>query len=47
MYKKDNEQGQSLFNVLAAWTVFREDVGYMQGMSQVAGLLLLELREVE
>lgn len=41
IFKKDNEQGQSLFNILTAWAVFRDDVGYIQGMSQIAGLLLI------
>ena len=44
VFRRDNEQGQTLWNVLAAWTVFREDVGYIQGMSLVAGMLLLEVK---
>ena len=41
VFRKDSDQGQYLFNMLTSWTVFREDIGYMQGMSQIAGMLLL------
>ena len=45
VFRKDSDQGQYLFNILTSWTVFREDIGYIQGMSQLAGMLLLELKE--
>lgn len=39
--------GQSLYqplkNMLAAFSVFRTDLGYVQGMSYVAGSLLLHI----
>ena len=41
VFRKDSDQGQYLFNILTSWTAFREDIGYMQGMSQIAGMLLL------
>ena len=44
VFRKDSDQGQYLFNILTSWTVFREDIGYIQGMSQLAGMLLLELK---
>lgn len=30
-------------NMLSCWTVYRDDIGYRQGMSQIAGFLLIEL----
>ncbi|KAL2088561.1 hypothetical protein ACEWY4_015460 [Coilia grayii] len=36
---------QSLFNVLAAYSVYNTEVSYCQGMSQVAAILLMYLNE--
>ncbi|PNF38828.1 hypothetical protein B7P43_G10199 [Cryptotermes secundus] len=36
---------QALFNVLAAYSVYNLDIGYCQGMSQIAALLLMYLNE--
>ena len=36
---------QSLFHVLAAYSVYNEEVGYCQGMSQLAALLLMYMNE--
>ena len=30
-------------NILWAWTAYREDIGYLQGMPQLAGLLFCSL----
>uniref|UniRef100_A0A1B0DM40 Uncharacterized protein n=1 Tax=Phlebotomus papatasi TaxID=29031 RepID=A0A1B0DM40_PHLPP len=38
---------QSLFNVLAAYSMYNSEVGYCQGMSSVAGLLLMYMDEEE
>lgn len=29
--------------MLCSWCVYRDDIGYRQGMSQIAGYLLIEL----
>jgi hypothetical protein len=36
---------QSLFNILCAYSVYNSEVGYCQGMSQVAALLLVYMDE--
>ncbi|GFG29869.1 hypothetical protein Cfor_12130 [Coptotermes formosanus] len=36
---------QELFNVLGAYSVYNLDIGYCQGMSQIAALLLMYLNE--
>lgn len=36
---------QALFNVLCAYSLYDEDVGYCQGMSEVAALLLMFMNE--
>ena len=36
---------QSLFHVLAAYSVYNTEVGYCQGMSQLAALLLMYMNE--
>lgn len=36
-----------LFNVLKAYSVLDEEVGYCQGLSFVAGILLMHMREAE
>ncbi|XP_047096814.1 USP6 N-terminal-like protein isoform X1 [Schistocerca piceifrons] len=38
-------QQQALFNVLSAYSVYNLDIGYCQGMSQIAALLLMYLSE--
>lgn len=35
----------SLFNILCAYSVYNTEVGYCQGMSQIAALLLMYLAE--
>lgn len=36
---------QALFHVLAAYSVYNTEVGYCQGMSEIAALLLMYLNE--
>ncbi|XP_015905573.1 USP6 N-terminal-like protein [Parasteatoda tepidariorum] len=36
---------QALFNVLAAYSVYNMEIGYCQGMSQIAALLLMYMNE--
>ena len=36
---------RSLFNILCAYSVYNSEVGYCQGMSQIAALLLLYMNE--
>jgi len=36
---------QSLFHILAAYSVYNTEVGYCQGMSQLAALLLMYMNE--
>jgi len=36
---------QALFHVLAAYSMYNTDVGYCQGMSQIAALLLMYFNE--
>ena len=38
-------QQRALFNVLAAYSVYNLEVGYCQGMSQIAALLLMYMSE--
>ncbi|GLH09828.1 Uncharacterized protein GBIM_14871 [Gryllus bimaculatus] len=38
-------QQQALFNVLSAYSVYNLDIGYCQGMSQIAALLLMYMNE--
>ncbi|UYV68792.1 RN-tre [Cordylochernes scorpioides] len=40
-----NVKQQSLFNVLAAYSIYNTEVGYCQGMSQIAALLLMFMNE--
>lgn len=42
-----NLRQRALFHVLAAYSVFNTEVGYCQGMSQIAALLLMYLNEEE
>lgn len=42
-----NLKQQQLFNVLVAYSVFNSEVGYCQGMSTLAGMLLMYLGEEE
>jgi len=42
-----NTRQQDLFHVLAAYSMFNTEVGYCQGMSQVAALLLMYLNSEE
>lgn len=39
------QRQQALFNVLSAYSVYNLDIGYCQGMSQIAALLLMYLNE--
>ena len=36
---------QALFHVLAAYSMYNTEVGYCQGMSQIAALLLMYMNE--
>ena len=36
---------QQLFNVLSAYSMYNTEVGYCQGMSEIAGLLLMYMDE--
>jgi len=36
---------QALFHVLAAYSMYNTEVGYCQGMSQIAAILLMYLNE--
>lgn len=38
---------QSLFQVLAAYSIYNSEVGYCQGMNQIAGLLLMFMNDEE
>ncbi|XP_039285973.1 USP6 N-terminal-like protein [Nilaparvata lugens] len=40
-----NAKQQQLFNVLGAYSVYNVEIGYCQGMSQIAALLLMYLEE--
>ena len=42
-----NTRQQDLFHVLAAYSMFNTEVGYCQGMSQIAALLLMYLNSEE
>jgi len=42
-----NTRQQALFHVLAAYSIFNSEVGYCQGMSQIAALLLMYLNSEE
>jgi len=42
-----NVKQQDLFHVLAAYSMYNTEVGYCQGMSQVAALLLMYLNSEE
>lgn len=42
-----NSRQNALFHVLAAYSVYNTEVGYCQGMSQIAALLLMYLTDEE
>ena len=42
-----NNRQVALFHVLAAYSMYNSEVGYCQGMSQIAALLLMYLTEEE
>jgi len=42
-----NGRQQALFHVLAAYSIYNSEVGYCQGMSQIAALLLMYLIDEE
>jgi len=42
-----NLKQQELFNILSAYSIYNLDIGYTQGMSQIAALLLMYLSEDE
>merc|ERR1719209_1918033 len=42
-----NSRQQDLFHVLAAYSMYNSEVGYCQGMSQIAALLLMYLNSDE
>jgi len=43
--KRYNLKQQELFNILSAYSMYNSDIGYTQGMSQIAALLLMYLNE--
>ncbi|XP_045109450.1 TBC domain-containing protein C215.01-like isoform X2 [Portunus trituberculatus] len=43
--KRYDEKQQQLFHVLVAYSMYNQEVGYCQGMSQIAALLLMYLNE--
>jgi hypothetical protein len=43
IFHMDQEQYQRLANILSAFALFRGDIGYVQGLSSIAALLLQEL----
>ncbi|XP_050431814.1 USP6 N-terminal-like protein [Adelges cooleyi] len=45
--KRYNLKQQELFNILSAYSIYNLDIGYTQGMSQIAALLLMYLSEDE
>lgn len=40
IFHSDQEQGQRLSNILGSFALFRQDVGYIQGLSLIALLFL-------
>lgn len=40
-----SDRQQALFHVLAAYSMYNTEVGYCQGMSEIAALLLMYLNE--
>ena len=42
-----NTRQQDLFHVLGAYSIYNSEVGYCQGMSQIAALLLMYLNDEE
>ena len=38
-----NNESKILYNLLSCWVMYRDDIGYRQGMSQIAGYLYIEL----
>ncbi|GFS69020.1 USP6 N-terminal-like protein [Nephila pilipes] len=40
-----NPKQQSLFQVLSAYSIYNTEIGYCQGMSQIAGLLLMFMND--
>jgi len=40
-----NCRQQALFHVLAAYSMYNTEIGYCQGMSQIAALLLMYFNE--
>lgn len=48
LYTPSNQEGQSkLYNVLLAYSNYNKKIGYCQGMSYIAGLLLMYMDEPE
>ena len=45
--KRYDVKQQALFHVLAAYSMYNTEVGYCQGMSQIAALLLMYMNEEE
>ncbi|XP_066974077.1 uncharacterized protein [Macrobrachium rosenbergii] len=43
--KRYDEKQQQLFHILVAYSMYNQEVGYCQGMSQIAALLLMYLNE--
>jgi hypothetical protein len=45
IFLEQSGEGRMLEQVLDCWCLYREDVGYRQGMSQIAGYLLVQLED--
>ena len=45
MFRQGSIYHQSLRNILCAFSLFRPDMGYVQGMSYIAGTLLIHLND--
>ena len=42
-YNKMSIQSIMLYNILSLFVTYRQDIGYRQGMSQIAGYLIIQL----
>jgi len=48
MFKETEGPGQKgVLNILRAYSVFDEEIGYCQGMSFIVGLLLMNIKNAE
>lgn len=47
IFRENNELADTLEELLTAWLAYRQDIGYVQGMSNLAGFLITELKDYE